>query len=74
MKRLSGDIVFLDPSDTRKDKKETYSVFKHAEPDLSNLLSKSLETSYCIALKLPHDTDVAELPILFHTTLDKYGL
>jgi len=74
IQKLTGDIVFLDPSDNRKDKKEPYSVFKNAEPDLPTLLSKSFETSSRIALKLPHDIDVAELPTLFHTTLEKYGL
>ena len=74
MKNLHADIVFLDPSDIRKDSKEIYSVFKHAEPDLPSLISKALGMSYQIALKLPHDIDVSELPELFHTTLEKYGL
>jgi len=75
IKNLHGDIVFLDPSDIRKDPaKEIYSVFNHAEPDLPSLISKALGMSYQIALKLPHDIDITELPELFHTTLEKYGL
>ena len=69
-----GDVVFLGPSDTRKNQNESFSIFKHAEPDLRNLLAKSLEISYCIALKLPGDTDLDELAELFNVSLEKYGL
>lgn len=74
IKTLNGDIVFLDPTDTRKNKKDSYSVFKHAEPELPLLLHKSFETSYKIALKLPHDIELNDLSDLFHTTFERYGL
>ena len=69
-----GDVVFLGPSDVRTNRNQSYSIFKHAEPDLRDLLAKSLEISYSIALKLPGDTDLDELSELFNVSLEKYGL
>ena len=69
-----GDVVFLGPSDTRKSSNESFSIFKHAEPDLRDLLAKSLEISYCVALKLPGDTNLEDLAKLFHVSLERYGL
>lgn len=74
LKNLMGDVVFLGPSDIRKSSKEPYSIFEHAEPDLRDLLAKSLETSDCIALKLPGDTDYEELAELFHVSLERFRL
>ncbi len=72
IKKIDSDVVFLDPNVIRKDPKEPYSVFKLAEPDIPSLLNKSFQASCRIALKLPHDTDVAELPELFHKSLEQY--
>lgn len=69
-----GDVVFLGPSDIRKSQDEPYSIFEHADPDLRDLLAKSLEISPCIALKLPGDTDLEELADLFHVSLERFRL
>jgi len=74
LKNLVGDVVFLGPSDIRKDRSETFSLFDHSEPDLRDLLPKSLEISFNIAMKLPGDTNLEELVKLFNVSLDRYGL
>jgi len=74
LKNLVGDVVFLGPSDIRKDPNETFSLFDHSEPDLRDLLAKSLEISLNIAMKLPGDTNLEELVKLFNVSLERYGL
>jgi len=74
LKNLVGDVVFLGPSDMRKNPNEPFSLFKHSEPDLRDLLAKSLEISFNIALKLPGDTNLEELVKLFNVSLERDGL
>jgi len=74
IRNITADIVFLGPTDTRTKPNEPFSIFKNIKPNPLSLLAKSLEVSYKIALQLPGDTKIEELPQLFHESLENNGL
>jgi len=74
LRNITADIVFLGPTNTRTKPNEPFSIFHHIKPNPLSLLAKSLGVSYKIALQLPGDTKIEELPQLFHQSLENNGL
>jgi len=74
IRNIAADIVFLGPTSLKPKPNESFSIFKNITPDPLSLLAKSLQVSYKIALQLPGDTKIEELPQLFHETLENNGL
>jgi len=64
-KLLWSDTVFID-SDYCQDLDLDF-----LDSELSSLLAKSLQVSHSIALKLPADIEIDELPRLFNTIVDE---
>jgi len=74
IQNITADVVFLGPTYEIGNPDEPFSIFKNVQPDPLNLLAKSLEVSYKIAIQFPGDTQLEELPRLFNESLEKYGL
>ena len=73
IRNITSDVVFLGPTYERDNLDEPFSIFKNVQPDPLDLLAKSLEVSYKIALQLPGDTKLEELPHLFNESLETHG-
>lgn len=82
MNKLKGDVVFLNPMNTYNYDKilrlstspEGFSLLRHMEPNLINLLRKAFQVSDKVALKLPGYTDLDELAKLFNIVLERNNM
>lgn len=75
MTNLNADVVFLNPSICIPDKQtEHFSIFKHLKHDLIQLLTKSLEITPKVAIKLPGNTDLDEVVKLFNIAVNRKNL
>ena len=64
------DVVFLNPSsDFKKNDNEKFSLFKHIQPDIIEILKKTFEISSNFLLLLPKFLDFSELPIIFNMAM-----
>jgi hypothetical protein len=68
-----SDLVFLNPNFLKK-KDENFSVFKHIDPDIFEMIRKGLEMSQNIILLLPKYTDISELAMVFASMLEDMNM
>ena len=64
--RKQVDLVFLNPTCVyKKNDNEAFSLFKHIQPDLIEIMIKTWEISHNFILLLPRFYDFTEIPLLF---------
>lgn len=64
--RKEIDLVFLNPNwDYKKTDNERFSLLKHIQPDLVEILRKTWEISHNFMLLLPKFSDFSEIPLIF---------
>lgn len=68
-----SDFVFLNPNYVKR-KEEKFSLFKHIEPDIFEIIKKGLEVSNNIMLLLPKYTDISELAMIFASLLEDLNM
>ena len=70
IKSIKADMVYIDPLDAGATPE--HSSFDDIKTGLSGLISKALTCSNgCIAIKLPVDTNIEELPELFNQAVSE---
>lgn len=70
IKYTKADMVYIDPLDSGTTPE--HSSFEDIKGSLSNLISKALKCSNgCIAVKLPSDTNIEELPEMFSQAVNE---
>ena len=67
-KLLWSDVVFIDSDFCQNLSLEVI------DSELSSLLAKSLQVSHSVALKLPADIKIDQLPLLFNMIVEKYDM
>lgn len=84
MKQLSGDVVFIHPTNifgkTNAKKpayqvyQEDFSIFKHLEPNLKGLVVGAFKVTQKVAILLPGYTNLDELATLFHIVFEETNM
>lgn len=67
------DFVFLNPNYIKR-KDEKFTLFKHIEPDIFEIIKKSLEVSNNLMLLLPKYTDISELAMIFASLIEDMNM
>ena len=64
LRKIKGDVVFLAPAFNKLDY-SNFSIKKHLQPNLSRLISQSLNMADSLCVMLPPITDLEEVAALF---------